>query len=36
MDPHRDLLDEILLRLFQLQATEGWTCTPHGEPWTDA
>ena len=29
--PHAHLLDEILLRLFQDQRTEGWQCRPHGD-----
>ena len=33
--PHRDLLDEILLRLFEGKMTHGWSFEPHGETYDD-
>jgi hypothetical protein len=33
--PHAHLLDEIMLRLFKDQRTEGWECRPHGDTRSD-
>ena len=33
---HRELLDEIALRLVRGEATEGWALEPAGEPYDDA
>jgi hypothetical protein len=34
--PHGRLLEEVLLRLFKGQKTDGWECHPQGGSWSDA